>query len=110
MQVILWDVEENTNRKRYSVNLNKNSILCYNPSKCKQNELIMAGDKITCSECTVQLGTSRNVKDKLNVEVKVSTGRKNSIFNRLSFHSVNRLNSLLTHYSILSYPNRNKII
>ena len=66
MQVILWDVDANTNRERYCVSPNKSSCLCYKPTKCeaRQSDLMMAGDKITCSESTVHLGISRNVKDK----------------------------------------------
>ena len=56
----MYVVEDNTNRERYCVNPNKSSCLCYSPSRCdaQQNELMMDGDKITCSECTVNLGIS----------------------------------------------------
>ena len=97
MQVILWDVDDNTNRERYCVNPNKSSCLCYNPTKCEawQSDLMMAGDKINCSESTVHLGISRNVKDKVNVEEKVSIGRKTAYsLMGAGFHSVNGLNKI----------------
>ena len=98
MQVILWDVDDNTNRERYCVNPNKSSCLCYNPTKCeaRQSDLMMAGDKITCSESTVHLGISRNVKDKVNVEEKVSIGEKLHIHS--GFHSVNGLKTCLNGF------------
>ena len=53
MQVILWDVEDNTDRGRYCVNPTKCSCLCYNPSKNRQNiELVMAGETILCEDYT----------------------------------------------------------
>ena len=102
MQVILWDVDDNTNRERYCVNPNKSSCLCYNPTKCEawQSDLMMAGDKIICSESTVHLGISRNVKDKVNVEEKVSIGRKtaSSLMGGAGFHSVNGLKTCLNGF------------
>ncbi|MEW8547538.1 MAG: reverse transcriptase family protein [Candidatus Thiodiazotropha sp.] len=98
MQVMLWDVEDNTNRERYCVNPNKSSCLCFNPSRydAQKKELLMSGDKVMCSECAVHLGISRNVKDKLNVEEKVSIGRKTAYsLMGAGFHSVNGLKTCL---------------
>ena len=98
MQVILWDVEDNTNRERYCVNPSKSCCLCHNPSRCevKENGLMMSGDKILCSECTVHLGISRSVKDKVNVEEKVVLGRKTAYsLMGAGFHSVNGVKTCL---------------
>ena len=60
---------------------------------------MMAGDKITCSESTVHLGISRNVKDKVNVEEKVSIGRKTAYsLMEAGFHSVNGLKTCLNGF------------
>ena len=73
MQVILCDVEDNTDRERYCVNPTKCSCLCYNPSKnWRSIELVMAGETILCDDCTVHLGISRHVKEKLNIEEKIT--------------------------------------
>ena len=42
----------------------------------KENGPTMSGDNISCSECTMHLGISRNVMDNVNVEEKVGLGRK----------------------------------
>ena len=62
MQVMVWDIENNTERERYCANPSKSSCLCYNlPKRDAQGiELVMSGDKITCEECTVHLGITRD--------------------------------------------------
>ena len=56
----------------------------------------MAGDKILCQECTVHLGISRNVKNKANIEEKISIGRKTAYsLMGAGFHSVNGLKTCL---------------
>ena len=48
MQVILWDVDDNTNTERYCVNPSKCSCLNYNSSKNQHKpELTMAGKNIS---------------------------------------------------------------
>ena len=75
MQVILWDVGDNTNRERYCVNPSKCSCLCYNVQKKQQEiEIVMSGKAIPCEDCTVHLGISRHVKEKANIEEKNQSG------------------------------------
>ena len=97
MQVMLWDVENNTSRERYCVNPTKSCCLCYSPIRNMQTaDLYIAGDKILCQECTVHLGISRNVKYKANIEEKISTGRKTAYsLMRAGFNSVNGLKTCL---------------
>ena len=97
MQVILWDVEGNTDRERYCVNATECSCLCYNPSKNRQNnELIMSGEKILCEDCTVHLGISRHGKEKVNIEEKFNLRRKTAYsLMAAGFHSVNGLKTCL---------------
>ena len=63
MQVMVWNIENSTERERYCVNPSKSGCLCYNlPKRDSQGiELVMSGDKITCKECTVHLGISRDI-------------------------------------------------
>ena len=36
----------------------------------------MSGENILCEDCTVHLGISRHVKEKVNIEEKINLGRK----------------------------------
>ena len=72
-------------------------------TRCANNDrtytIPMAGDKITCFEYTVHLGISLNVKDKVNVEKKVSIGRKTAYsLMGAGFHSVNGLKTCLNGF------------
>ncbi|MEW8545672.1 MAG: reverse transcriptase family protein [Candidatus Thiodiazotropha sp.] len=97
MQVILWDVENNTIRERYCVNPTKCSCLCFNPLRKQQtSDLSMAGENIPCEECTVHLGISRRVNGKVNIEEKINLGRKTAYsLMGAGFHSVNGLKTCL---------------
>ena len=81
MQVILWDVGDNTNRERYCVNPSKCSCLCYRALKSKQEaDLVMSGKSIKSEECTIHLGISRHVKEKVNIDKKkYSWGRVSTV-------------------------------
>ena len=50
----------------------KRSCLCYNlPKRDAQGiELVTSGDKITCEECTVHPGITRDIKNKVNIGEK----------------------------------------
>ena len=100
MQVILWDVGDNTNRERYCVNPSKCSCLSYNASKNQHKpELTMAGKNIKCEDCTVHLGISRQVKEKVNIEEKINLGRKTAYsLMGAGFHSANGLKTCLNGY------------
>ena len=78
MQVMIWDVENNTDMERYCVNPTKSCCQSYNASSKddKGVELIMAGDRISCDRCTVHLGITRDTREKVNIEEKLSIGRK----------------------------------
>ena len=94
MQVIVWDIENNTERERYCVNPTKSSCLCSNLPK--RDELVMSGDKITCKESTVHLGITRDIKNKVNIGEKISIGRKTAYsLMGAEFHSVNGLKTCL---------------
>ena len=69
MQVMVWDIENNTQRERYCVNPSKSSCLCYNLPKCDRQgvDLVMSGDRISCEDCTVHLGITRDNKNKVNI-------------------------------------------
>ena len=78
-QVKVWDVEDNTNRERYCVNPVKSSTLCYpfGPTlEYENNDICMAGDKISNDSNTTHLGIYRDTSDKPNIEEKISIGRK----------------------------------
>ena len=47
MQVMVWDIENNTERERYCANPNKSSYLCFNIPKHETQgiELVMSGEK-----------------------------------------------------------------
>ena len=94
MQVMVWDIENNTERERYCVNPNKSSYLCFNIPKYETQgiELVMSGEKIPCEECTVHLGITRDIKNKVHIEEKLSLGRKTAYsLMGAGFHSVNGL-------------------
>ena len=97
MQVILWDVGDNTNRERYCVNPSKCSCLCYRALKSKQEaDLAMSGKSIKNEECTIHLGISRHVKEKVNIDEKISLGRKTAYsLMGAGFHSGNGLKTCL---------------
>ena len=97
MQVILWDVGDNTNRERYCVNPSKCSCLCYRAFKSKQEaDLVMSGKSIKSEECTIHLGISRHVKEKVNIDEKISLGRKTAYsLMGAGFHSGNGLKTCL---------------
>ena len=78
MQVMVWDIENNTKRERYCINPNKSSYLCFNIPKHETQgiELVMSGEKIPCEECTVHLGITRDIKNKVHIQEKLSLGRK----------------------------------
>ena len=105
MQVILWDVGDNTNRERYCVNPSKCSCLCYNVQKKQQEiEIVMSGKAIPCEDCTVHLGISRHVKEKANIEEKINLGRKTAYsLMGAGFHSVNGLKTCLNGHLWSTY-------
>ena len=98
MQVMIWDVENNTDMERYFVNPTKSCFQSYNASSKvdKGVELIMAGDKISCDRCTVHLGITRDTREKVNIEEKLSIGRKTAYsLMGAGFHSGNGLKTCL---------------
>ena len=98
MQVMVWDIENNTQRERYCVNPSKSSCLCYNLPKCDRQgvELVTSGDRIPCEDCTVHLGITRDNKNKVNIGEKLSLGRKTAYsLMGAGFHSVNGLKTCL---------------
>ena len=77
MQVMVWDIENNTERERYCANSNKSSYLCFNiPKHETQGIELVIGKKIPCEECTVYVGITRDIKNKVHIEEKISLGRK----------------------------------
>ena len=80
MQVMVLDIENNTERERYCVNPNKSSYLCFNIPKHETQgiDLVMSGENIPCDECTIHLGIIRDIKNKVHIEEKLSLGRKTS--------------------------------
>ena len=77
MQVILWDVGDNTNRERYCVNPSKCSCLCYNVQKKQQEtEIVMSGKAIPCEDCTVHLVSAGMLRKKLILKKKSIWGVK----------------------------------
>ena len=72
--------------------------MCYKASKrdAQPIELVMASDQITCSECNLHLRITRNIKDKVNVEEKLSIGRKTA-YSQIGagFYSINELKTCL---------------
>ena len=105
MQVILWDVGDNSNRERYCVNPSKCSCLCYNVQKKQQEiKIVMSGKAIPCEDCTVHLGISRHVKEKVNIEEKINLGRKTAYsLMGAGFHSVNGLKTCLNGHLWSTY-------
>ena len=78
-QVKIWDMEDNTNRERYCVNPVKSSTLFYLFGHTPENvntDICIAGDKISNDSNTTHLGIYRDTSDKLNIEEKISIGRK----------------------------------
>ena len=68
---------------------NKSSYLCFNlPQRETQDiELVLSGDKISCEECTVHLGITMDIKNKVHIEEKLSLDRKTAyslMVNRVS--------------------------
>ena len=59
------------------MNPTKSCCQSYNASSKvdKGVELIMAGDRISCDRCTVHLGITRDTREKVNIEEKLSIGR-----------------------------------
>ena len=56
----------------------------------------MAGETILCEDCTVHLGISRHVKEKVNIEEKINLGREAAYsLMGAGFHSVNGLKTCL---------------
>ena len=106
MQVMVWDIENNTGRERYCVNPTKSSCLCYNlPKRDGQGiELVMSGGKITCEECTVHLGITRDIKNKVNIGEKLILGRKTAYsLMGAGSHSVNELKTCLNGHIWASF-------
>ena len=94
MQVMVRDIENNTKRERYCVNPNKSGYLCFNIPKHETQgiELVMSDEKISCEECTVHLEITRDIKNKVHIEEKLSLGRKTAYsLMGVGFHSVNEL-------------------
>ena len=76
------------------MNPNKSSYLCFNIPKHETQgiELVMSGEKISCEECTVHLGITRDIKNKVHIEEKISLSRKTAyLLMGAGFHSVNGL-------------------
>ena len=86
MQVMVWGIENNTQRERYCVNPSKSSCLCYNLPKCDRQgvELVMSGDRIPCEDWAIHLGITRDYKNKVNIGEKLRLGRKTRL-NTLSW-------------------------
>ena len=106
MQVMVWDIENNTERERYCVNPTKSSCLCYNLTKrdAQGIELVMSGGKITCEECTVHLGITRDIKNKVNIGEKLILGRKTAYsLIGAGLHSVNELKTCLNGHILATF-------
>ena len=65
--------------------------------KSKQEaDLVMSGKSIKNEECTIHLGISRHVKEKVNIDEKISLGRKTAYsLMGAGFHSGNGLKTCL---------------
>ena len=108
MHVIIWDVGNNADRERYGIYPSKSSSLMYCPAKrIETTHFELAGQKVTSESITVHLGIKRGVSWKVNVEEKVTLGRKTAYsLMGAGFHSVNRLkNSQNSHiWSLFVVP------
>ena len=88
-----WDVENNADRERYGKHPSKSSSLTYCPGRrVKCTDFYLAGQKVTSESNTVHLGIKRDVSGKVNVEEKVTLGRRIAYsLMGAGFHSVNGL-------------------
>ena len=93
MQAMIWDLENNANMERYGIHPSKSSSLIYCPGRRVEcTDFYLAGQKVTPESNTVHLGIKRDVSGKLNVDEKVTLGRRTAYsLMGAGFHSVNGL-------------------
>ena len=77
-QVMIWDADNSAGRERYCIHPTKSHILWYTKRKKNDTELgiVMAGEKVDTPSSTVHLGIVRNTSGQVDVEGKISLGRK----------------------------------
>ena len=95
MQVMIWDAGKNANRERYCIHPLKSSSLMYCSGRNTEcTNFTLADQTVTSENSTVHLGIKRDVSGKVNVEEKVSLGRRYAYsLMGAGFHSVNGLKS-----------------
>ena len=77
-QVMIWDADNSAGRERYCIHPTKSHILWYTKRKKNDTELgiVMAGEKVDTPSSTLHLGIVRNTSGQVDVEGKISLGRK----------------------------------
>ena len=78
MQVMVWDAENGADRERYCIHPTKGHTLFYNFGRKSDSELniFLNGDRIDITDSTVHLGIQRNTCRKVDIEGKITLGRK----------------------------------
>ena len=77
-QVMLWDVENNANCDRYYIHPMKSHILryCCGRKKKPDFDIFLSGDRVDITDSAVHLGIVRNTSRKVDIEGKITLGRK----------------------------------
>ena len=77
-QVMVWDVEDSSNRERYCVHPAKSHILWYKFGKKDNSDLdVFLGDaRVDVSASATHLGINRSTSQSVDIEGKISLGRK----------------------------------
>ena len=77
-RVMLWDVENNANCDRYCIHPAKSHILRYCCGRKKKPDLdiFLSGDRVDITDSAVHLGIVRNTSSKVDIEGKITLGRK----------------------------------
>ena len=77
-QVMVWDVENSSDRERYCIHPAKSHLLWYSPHKKKDTDfdIFLSDDKVDITDTLVHLGILRNTAGTVDIEGKIALGRK----------------------------------
>ena len=78
MQVMVWDVENSSDRERYCIHPAKSHLLWYSPHKKNDTDfdIFLSDDKVDITDTAVHLGILRNTAGTVDIEGKIALGRK----------------------------------
>ena len=80
---MVWDADNNARRKRYCIHPTKSHTLrfAYQTKKREtEPDIFMAGERLDTPDTTVHLGIARNTKGRVDIDGKISLGRRKTAY------------------------------